>query len=96
LDIYNNQKSRTLVEHYLSGKEFSVSILENKSKNILMVMPIEIVANKNIKGHRILDYDAKIENLEELYVVTDKKISLLAINSFITLGGKTMGMIDIK
>lgn len=100
LDIYNNQKSRTLVEHYLSGKEFSVSILENKSKNILMVMPIEIVANKNIKGHRILDYDAKIENLEELYVVTDKKIykelSLLALNSFIALGGKTMGMIDIK
>ena len=32
LDIYNNQKSRTLVENYLSGKEYSVSIWKINQK----------------------------------------------------------------
>lgn len=100
LDIYNTQKCRTLVENYLSGKEYSVSILENKSKNILTILPVEIVAVKNKNGHKILDFDAKQNNLEEVIAIVDKKIrkevSALAINSFIALGGKTMGVIDIK
>ena len=74
LDIYNTKKSRTLVENYLSGKEYSVSIVENKSKNILMILPVEIVAVKNKNGHRILDYDARKDNLEEVIEVSDKKI----------------------
>lgn len=100
LDIYNTQKCRTLVENYLSGKEYSVSILENKSKNILTILPVEIVAVKNKNGHKILDFDAKQSNLEEVIAIVDKKIrkevSALAINSFMALGGKTMGVIDIK
>ncbi|MFA6741963.1 MAG: ATP-grasp domain-containing protein [Arcobacteraceae bacterium] len=100
LDIYNTQQSRTLVENYLSGKEYSVSILENKSKNILMILPIEIVAAKNRNGHRVLDCENKQNVLEELNIVSDKKIYKelcnIAINSFRALGGKTMGKIDIK
>ncbi len=100
LDIYNNQKSRTLVENYLSGKEYSVSILENKSKNILMILPVEIIACKNKNGHKILDFDARKSNLEEIIAITDKKIrkevSSIAINSFRALGGKSIGKIDIK
>ena len=100
LDIYNTDKSRTLVENYLSGKEYSVSILENKSKNILMILPVEIIAAKNKNGHRILDYDAKQNDLEEVVEVVDKKIRKelcnIALNSFIALGGKTIGRIDIK
>lgn len=100
LDIYNNQKSRTLVENYLSGKEYSVSILENKSKNILMILPVEIIAVKNKNGHRVLDYEAKQNDLEEVIAVSDKKIHKelcnIALNSFRALGGKTMGRIDIK
>ena len=100
LDIFETQKSRTLVENYLSGKEYSVSILENKSKNILMILPVEIIAAKNKNGHRILDYDAKQNDLEEVVAVVDKKIKKelcnIALNSFIALGGKTIGRIDIK
>ena len=100
LDIYLTQKSRTLVENYLSGKEYSVSILENKSKNILMVLPVEIIAVKNKNGHRVLDYEAKQNDLEEVIAVNDKKVHKelcsIALNSFIALGGKTMGRIDIK
>ncbi|MBN2768766.1 MAG: D-alanine--D-alanine ligase [Campylobacterales bacterium] len=100
LDIYDKLQSRTLVENYLSGKEYSVSILENESKNTLMILPVEIIAGKNKNGHRILDYDAKINNLEEVIAVTDqelhKELCDVAINSFRALGGKTMGRIDIK
>ena len=100
LDIYETQQSRTLVENYLSGKEYSVSIVENKSKNILMILPVEIIAAKNKNGHRILDYDAKKNDLEEVVAVVDKKIKKelcnIALNSFMALGGKTIGRIDIK
>lgn len=100
LDIYNNQKSRTLVENYLSGKEYSVSIIENKSKNILVILPVEIIAVKNKNGHKILDFDARKSTLEEVTEVIDKKIKkelcLVAINSFRALGGKTIGKISIK
>ena len=65
-----------------------------------MILPIEIIAVKNKNGHRILDYDAKQNDLEEVIAVSDKKIYKelcnLAINSFRALGGKTMGRIDIK
>ncbi len=100
LDIYNTQKCRTLVENYLSGKEYSVSILENKSKNILMILPVEIVAVKNKNGHRVLDLETKQNPLEEVIAISDKKIRkelcTVALNSFMALGGKTMGKIDIK
>lgn len=100
LDIFETQQSRTLVENYLSGKEYSVSIVENKSKNILMILPVEIIAVKNKNGHRILDYEAKKNDLEEVIAVVDKKIRKelcnIALNSFIALGGKTIGRIDIK
>ena len=100
LDIYDNQQSRTLVESYLSGREYSVSILENKSKNILTILPVEIIAKENKNGHRILDYDVKKNDLEEVIAVTDKKICKelcsIAIDSFRALGGKTIGRIDIK
>lgn len=88
------------MENYLSGKEYSVSILENKSKNILMILPVEIIAVKNKNGHRVLDYEAKQNDLEEVIAVSDKKIYKelcnIALNSFRALGGKTMGRIDIK
>lgn len=100
LDIYIKQQSRTLVENYLSGKEYSVSILENKSNDTTMIMPVEIIASKNKNGHRILDYDVKINDLEEVVAVTDEKIHKelcdVAIECFRALGGKTIGRIDIK
>lgn len=100
LDIYNKLHSRTLAESYLSGREYTVSVLEDKPKNILMILPVEIIASKNENGHRILDYDTKKNDLEEVVAVTDKKLYEelcdVAIHSFRALGGKTIGRIDIK
>jgi len=91
---------RSLVETYLSGKEYSVSILQDHSNGNLIAMPIEIVVKKNINGHRILDYDIKENDHEKVIEVSDSKIfnqlSDLSKNAFTTLGGKSLGRIDIK
>jgi len=100
LDIKRKHNLRSLVETYLSGKEYSVSILQDHSNGNLKAMPIEIVVKKNINGHRILDYDIKENDHEKVIAVSDSKIfnqlSDLSKNAFIALGGKSLGRIDIK
>jgi D-alanine-D-alanine ligase len=100
LDIKLKQKSPSLVETYLAGKEYSVGIFEDSIDGTLRAMPIEIIVKKNIDGHCILDFDVKKNDEEEVIVVTDTKIfdklSQLAKNSFTALGGKSLGRIDIK
>jgi len=59
LDIKTEQNSSSLVETYLSGKEYSVGIFEDSINGSLRAMPIEIIVKKNIDGHCILDFDKK-------------------------------------
>lgn len=100
LDIKRKYNLRSLVETYLSGKEYSVSILQDHSNGNLEAMPIEIVVKRNINGHRILDYDIKENDHEEVIKVSDSKIfnqlSDLSKNAFTALDGKSLGRIDIK
>ena len=100
LDIKVNQKSSSLVETYLAGKEYSVGIFENSIDGSLRAMPIEIIVKKNIDGYCILDFDVKKNDEEEVVLVSDhkifKKLSEIAKNSFIALGAKSLGRIDIK
>lgn len=94
--VYNQP---TLVEEYLSGKEFTVAII-NKKNGELLVSAIEIVAPKSHRGHRILSENIKIENTETLKKITDKKIknevNRLAFEAFIGLGVEGFARIDIK
>jgi len=100
LDIKRKHNLRSLVETYLSGKEYSVSILQDHSNENLEAMPIEIVVKRNINGHRILDYDIKENDHEKIIKVSDSKIfnqlSDLSKNAFTALDGKSLGRIDIK
>jgi D-alanine-D-alanine ligase len=100
LDIKINQNSSSLVETYLSGKEYSVGILEDSISGILRAMPVEIIVKKNEDGHSILDFDVKKNDEEKVILVTDikvfNKLSKLAKDSFKALGGKSLGRIDIK
>jgi len=59
LDIKLNQNLPSLVETYLSGKEYSVGIFEDNTSGNLIAMPIEIIVEKNINGHCILDFNVK-------------------------------------
>ena len=100
LDIYETQKSRSIVETYLSGREYSVGILEDVSGGMLRTMPIEIVTERNGNGDRILDYDVKLLDTETVLPVTDATLRLqlgnLAKAAFIALGGRSLGRVDIK
>ena len=100
LDIKINQNSPSLVETYLSGKEYSVGIFEDSIDGSLRAMPIEIIVKKNIDGHCILDFDVKKNDEESVILVSDivvfDKLSKLAKDSFKALGGKSLGRIDIK
>jgi len=97
--IQNNQNLHSLVESYLSGKEYSVGIFEDISTGTLTAMPIEIVVVQNKDGNRILDFDTKRSDSEKVIAVTDqeihKKLSDMAKAAFKALGGKSIGRIDV-
>jgi D-alanine-D-alanine ligase len=98
--IKNIQGSDSLVERYLTGREFSVAILKNSITNKLQAMPIEIVATKDKNGNTILSSDVKSENKEEVLSIDDKNIKALvcdlAISVFNSLGARDYGRIDVR
>ena len=100
LDIKLKLNTSSLVETYLAGKEYSVGIFEDSTNGSLRAMPIEIIVKKNIDGYCILDFDVKKNDEEDVVLVSDNKIfeklSDIAKNSFVALGGKSLGRIDIK
>lgn len=99
-DVWDTQHSRSLVETYLSGREYSVGIFEDYASGGLTAMPIEIIAQKNKNGQRILDYDIKRFDSEQVIAVKNPTIhtqlSTLAKAAFRALNGKAFGRIDIK
>ena len=84
----------------MPGKEYSVGIFQDSINGNLRAMPIEILIKTNKNGHCILDFDVKKNDEEKVIAVNDveifKKISKLAKESFVALGGKSLGRIDIK
>lgn len=87
-----------LVEEYLDGQEFTVSVIRT-ANNKLLVSPIEIVPPESINGLRILGQKAKHDNQEELRAIKldeiKNKVKKLAIDSFLSLGARDFGRIDI-
>lgn len=89
----------SLVEQYLSGREFSVAILKDHSDNYL-VMPLELIAPLNISGERVLSAEVKSADSESFAAVTNtiikKDLCTLALNVFESLGARDYGRIDIR
>lgn len=98
--IYNDQKSRSLIESYLPGSEYSVAVMENHQGGEIIAMPVEINSNSDSKEHSILDFKVKNNDNEDVTFIDDSKIrdlvSALAIAAFKSLNGRSMGRIDIK
>jgi D-alanine-D-alanine ligase len=98
--ILVNYSSSSLVEQYLSGREFSVAILEQPNGHESLVMPVEIIAQENSRGDRILGHRIKNQDKEEVIAVDTEVIkncvSVLAKSVFIALGGKGYGRVDIR
>lgn len=90
----------TLIETYLSGREYSVGIMRKSDEYDYDVMPIELVAEPDANGLRILSQAVKSANSERVYSVPAgrlrRSIEHLALAAFSALGGKDYGRIDIR
>jgi len=100
LDIYQHEQNRSLVEKYLPGKEYTVGVLEDSEDGKLTAMPIEILPGKNKNGDRILDFDTKKNEAEQVLKVKNPEIhkltSELATKVFKSLKATSHARIDIK
>ncbi len=92
-------KQSALVEKYISGREFTVSILGSDSNGEPIAMPVEIIVSDNKSANQILSYKTKRENKEKVIAIDDKDIYesvvTIAKNAFIALGARDYGRIDI-
>lgn len=93
-------KSDSLIEEYLSGREFSVAILREKGSSNFSALPVELVAPLNERGARLLSNQVKSANAESAISVTESAIktdiTCLAIKVFEALGAQDYGRIDIR
>ncbi|MBC8488575.1 hypothetical protein ISS22_18515 [candidate division KSB1 bacterium] len=97
--IHTLFKQSALVEKYLNGREFTVSILGLDFINEPKALPIEITfSDKNLYS-KILGYETKKENNEIVIAIENGDIfdSVVSIakRSFIALGARDYGRIDI-
>jgi len=92
--------SDALIEEYLSGREFSVAILKDELTSEYTAMPLELVAERDNNGSRILSAEVKSSNAEAVSMVTDQalkaRLCSLATGVFHALGGQDYGRIDIR
>jgi D-alanine-D-alanine ligase len=98
--LARKNRSDSLVEQYLTGREFSVAIIRGEDSDELTAMPIELVTQPDENGISILSRSVKSGNNESVLEVTDvdvrAKISSLAIDAFRALGARDYGRIDIR
>ena len=99
LSLHRSFALPVLVEEYLDGKEYTVSVIQKPSGEII-ASPIEIVPMLSTNGLRILGEKAKKDDCEELNKIGNNSIKAslkqLAIDAFIGLGVRDFGRIDIK
>lgn len=98
--IHKEFKSPSLVEKYLSGREFTVGVFDAvSSEGKTAIMPVELKASDNC-GNKILSFEVKTEDNERLIPIQDAKeherISGFAKNAFTALGARDYGRIDIR
>ncbi|WP_373003207.1 ATP-grasp domain-containing protein [Sulfurimonas sp.] len=99
LSLYSQYNAPVLVEEYLDGKEYTVSVIQTSSGR-LVISPIEIVPLASTNGLKILGHKAKTEDSEELKKIKDNmtkvKLVKMATEVFFGLGIRDYGRIDIK
>lgn len=93
-------QSESLVESYLPGREFSVAILKDEHSPTFSIMPLELIAEPDERGARLLSSQIKSSNSERVIAVTDKviksNIMALAYDVFCALGARDYGRVDIR
>jgi D-alanine-D-alanine ligase len=99
LSLYQTFNQPILVEEYLDGREFTVAVIQENNKD-LIVSAIEIIPPKSLNGLRVLGSKVKNGNSEVLLKIQDldliKEVKELAVKAFKNLGGRDYGRIDIQ
>jgi D-alanine-D-alanine ligase len=90
----------SLVEEYLPGREFSVTIMKGIDSAEFSVIPLELVAEPDRQGVRMLSAAVKQSNTERVLEVADgpirSQLCELAVGAFTALGARDYGRIDIR
>ena len=98
--IANYLQADSLIEEYLTGREFSVAILRDEFTADYLALPIELVAPLDDRGARMLSRRVKSGDMETALAVADRlirhKVTELAVAAFQALGGRDYGRIDIR
>lgn len=98
--IAARHQSNSLVEEYLTGREFSVALLTDEPSGELQMMPLELSSQTNERGERMLSQAVKSANAETVHAVKDPavraEVSQLAAGVFAALGARDYGRIDIR
>ncbi len=98
LSLYEIYNEPVLIEEYLDGKEFTVAVTKNYSGEVT-ASAIEIIPPVSHGGLRILGADVKkddSETLKEIAATDIESVIEIAIASYLGLGIRGFGRIDIK
>lgn len=99
LAIYETYRMPSLIEQYMDGPEYTVSIIQPPGGE-LMVSAMEILPPKSRNGLRILGAKVKREDSESLFRIEDRTLEdrtmELAAKAFRNLGARDFGRIDLK
>jgi len=98
--IHDNQQTQSLVEKYLSGKEYTVGIIQDFAHGTFQTNPVEILVEKLNGNFAVLGFDEKLANKELVLEIENDTIktlvSELALAAFRALDARGYGRIDIK
>ena len=99
LSLHDEFALPILVEEYLEGDEYTVSVIQINDGRLLM-SHIEIIPPSSTNGLRILGHKAKTDNSEKIKKIRDNilkvKLTKMATDVFYGLGIRDYARIDIK
>ncbi|MDA8633853.1 hypothetical protein N9E25_04140 [Verrucomicrobiales bacterium] len=99
LAIYEAYGMPSLIEQYMDGPEYTVSIIQSPGGE-LMISAMEILPPESRNGLRILGAKVKRDDSESLFRIEDRTMEErameLAAKAFQNLGARDFGRIDIK
>lgn len=97
--LFGSFSQPILVEEYLGGREFTVSVIKTVDEK-LIASAVEIIPPKSTRGLRILGAQAKKDDSETIIRIEDNevrsRVAILAMKAFNALGVRDFGRIDIK
>lgn len=98
--ISRDLNTDSLIEQYLSGREFSVGVIKQQDSADYLALPIELVPPQDDHGSRLLSKDVKsfapLPALEIADSALKAAVSDLAIGAFHAIGAQDYGRIDIR